>query len=105
MKRMANNGVTNEKNMFAEGNVTVNVAFEMEETDAPDSLQANSKGIFLKNISTLESLLTMRSRMDRKKQGGLFIPLMQPPKNLGPSGQHFNALNVLNKHVYRTSNL
>ena len=55
MKRMANNGVTNEKNMFAEGNVTVNVAFEMEETDAADSLQANSKGIFLKNISTLES--------------------------------------------------
>ena len=81
MKRMANNGVTNEKNMFAEGNVTVNVAFEMEETDAADSLQANSKGIFLKNISTLESLLTMRSRMDRKKQGGLFTFNAAPKKS------------------------
>ena len=44
---MANNGVTNEKNMFAEGNVTVNVAFEMEE-NAVDSVQACPKGIFIK---------------------------------------------------------
>jgi len=52
MKRMANNGVTNEKNMFAEGNVTVNVAFEMEETDAADSLQANSKDNLVNGVST-----------------------------------------------------
>jgi len=51
MKRMANNGVTNEKNMFAEGNVTVNVAFEMEE-NAVDSVQACPKDNLVNGVST-----------------------------------------------------